>query len=312
MKETASTADGIPVRFERILFAADFSPASATALPYVGAIARHFNSELFVAHVIPRSEYAHIPEAEHPAALQRMRQNAESRLTESLASINLPGVSHQVLIEHGEVLPVLSSLAAKYKADLIAAGTHGPHGLEKLMSGSTAEEISRIATRPVLLVGPQVKTPPQTEVHLRRILHATDFLPEARHALEFSYALAREYAALLLVLHVVDNPFGEPLATRMSADAFCRLRLLENRWPEGQRGVEPEFLLEFGSKEAKTLEILEKRGVQLLVLSEPTSSHPDLAGRLPGPLAYNLVTHACCPVLTIRSQRRKDERAAKD
>jgi nucleotide-binding universal stress UspA family protein len=303
MNNSARSNDGISLRLKRILFATDFSPASATALPYVAAIARHFDSQLFIAHVVPRSEYAHIPKAEHPGALQRMRQNAESRITESLASGDFGEIPYQLLIEPGDIWTVLSSLADTHNVDLIAAGTHGPHGLEKLVSGSVAEEISRLAARPVLLVGPEVKSLPQAQAHLACILHVTNFLLEARYAMQCAYALAKAYAAHLLILHVVDNPLGEPLATRMSGDAFCRLRLLENRLPEREKGVEPEFLLEFGAKEARTLEIVEKRAVQLLVLSEPRSCHPELAGHLPGPLAYNLVTHACCPVLTIRSQR---------
>src|SRR5262249_42776881 len=38
-------------RFENILFATDFSPAAAHAIPFVKAVAHHFQSNLVVLHV---------------------------------------------------------------------------------------------------------------------------------------------------------------------------------------------------------------------------------------------------------------------
>ena len=40
-------------RFENILFATDFSPAAAHAIPFVKAVAHHFQSNLVVLHVKP-------------------------------------------------------------------------------------------------------------------------------------------------------------------------------------------------------------------------------------------------------------------
>jgi len=302
VSDTTSQPDEISVHFDRILFATDFSRASAAALPYVAAIARRFGSELCVAHVISAGAYQHIPAAERSAALERMRADAESQITAQLTAAHFSGIPHQVVLEHGEVWPVLSSLAESRKIDLIAAGTHGPHGFEKLVAGATAEEISRLAKRPVLLVGPEVTTAPEAEVHLERIMYVTDFSRESRRAMKFACALSRAYAAHLFILHVVDNPLDEPLATRMSADAFCRLRLLESRLPEGELGVEPEFVLEFGERQGRTLDVVEKKDIQLLVLRATKSSHAELSAHLPGQLEYNLVTHARCPVVTIHCE----------
>jgi nucleotide-binding universal stress UspA family protein len=38
----------LPIRIQRILFATDFSPTAAMALPYAAAIARRFNAEIYV------------------------------------------------------------------------------------------------------------------------------------------------------------------------------------------------------------------------------------------------------------------------
>jgi nucleotide-binding universal stress UspA family protein len=121
--------------------------------------------------------------------------------------------------------------------------------------------------------------------------------------MEYAYALAKAHSAHLYVFHVAEDVWNEPLSTRMSADAFCRMRLLENDLPQSLGGVEAEFLVEFGPPEALILEAAEKRGVQLIVLAVPGTTHPHLSSHLPGPLAYNLASHSLCPVLTVRSTR---------
>lgn len=86
----------------------------------------------------------------------------------------------------------------------------------------------------------------------------------------------------------------------MPADAFIRLRLPEKGWPPREEGIEPEFLVEFGSPEVRTLEVADQRGAQLIVLNVYGTTHPDLSAHLPGPLAYDIVSHARCPVLVVR------------
>ncbi|HTU33488.1 MAG TPA: universal stress protein [Candidatus Acidoferrum sp.] len=303
MNEGTGQAEGISIHFDKILFATDFSPASATALPYVAAIVRRFNSQLWIVHIVSSREFEDTAEQQGVDPFTRVRQNAETPITALLNSTPFKDIPHHMLLERGEVMSTLSRLADEHAIDLIAAGTHGPHGLQKLVSGSTAEEIQRLARRPVLLVGPDVATDPQAEVNIERILFATDFRPESRFALEYAYALARAYAAHLIILHVVDNPLDEPLATRMSGEAFCRLRMLETKWPERRQSIEPEFVLEFGSRQQWTLDTIAKRDVQLLVLSAPRTAHPLLKSHLPGPLTYDIITHSRCPVITIRAEQ---------
>jgi hypothetical protein len=48
---TAKTAVG----FRNILFATDFSPAAAQAVPYVKKIAKHYDSDVVALYVRPRS-----------------------------------------------------------------------------------------------------------------------------------------------------------------------------------------------------------------------------------------------------------------
>lgn len=296
------SSDDLPIRFDKILLTTDFSSISEKALPYAAAIARHFGATLYVVHVIATEDYAHIPASERTQALARMKQEAERQITATLATSHFQGIPHKIILDHGDVLAVLSQTVEDQNIDLIVTGTHGKHGLEKLLSGSMAEEIFRLASAPVLAIGPEVIIDPQAELRVERILYATDFSPESRRAMRYAYALATEYGAHLYFLHVVEDVWQEPFSTRVSADTFCRGQLREKGFSDIEEGVQPEFLVEFGMAEQLTLEVARNRDVQLMVLSVPGTTHPALSAHLPGPIAYNIVSHARCPVLGLRGK----------
>ena len=288
------------IRFDKILLTTDFSPISEKALPYAAAIARHFGAMIYVAHLIPVEDYAHIPPSERSEALARIKEQAERQITAILSSSHFQGIPHKIVLDHGDVLTLLSRIAEEDNIDLIVTGTHGKHGLQKLFTGSMAEEILRIASIPVLAVGPEVMVDPQAEVNIRHILYVTDFLPESKRAMRYAYALAKQYGAHLYLLHVVEDVWREPFSTRVPADTFCRVQLQEKGFSDIDESIHPEFLVEFGMAEERTLEVVKNRDVQLMVLSVPGTTHPALSAHLPGPIAYNIVSHARCPVLGVR------------
>jgi nucleotide-binding universal stress UspA family protein len=301
MPQASGPTSDASIRLERILFATDFSPTAAMALPYAAAIARRFHATIYVVHVIPIEEYAHIAPEQLDRTLREMKQAAEHRTTALLASSHFKDIPFQVILAHGDPMTVTSALVDEHSIELIVAGSHGRHGLHKLLAPSMDEAIARAAACPALLIGPEAAIEPETEVHLERILFATDFSPHSRRAMDYAYALAKAHGAHLYVLHVAEDVWNEPLSTRMSADAFCRMRLLENDLPQNPGGIEAEFLVEFGPPETLILEAARKHGVQLIVVAVPRTSHPHLSSRLPGPLAYNLASHALCPVLAVPS-----------
>jgi nucleotide-binding universal stress UspA family protein len=106
-------------------------------------------------------------------------------------------------------------------------------------------------------------------------------------------------------MHVAENILKEPLANRMTADAFSRMRLLESDLLENVHGVEPEFLLAYGMPEERILQAAKQRGIQLIVVGVPRTTHASLSSHLPGPLAWDLAAHSLCPVLAIRNAAQK-------
>jgi hypothetical protein len=57
----------------------------------------------------------------------------------------------QVEVRVGEVLPGLLAAIRQHRADLAIVGTHGRHGLERILGGSVAETLVRSAECSVLV-----------------------------------------------------------------------------------------------------------------------------------------------------------------
>lgn len=295
------------ISFQRILFATDLSPASKTALPYVAAIARHFGSLTYLAYIIPPEAYSLIPPNERDTALEKLQGAIESEMAGVRAMPLLKGLSHEVLIDHGDVWPTLSAMVEQHDVNLIAIGTHGRRGVEKLLLGSTAEEILRLSHKPVLMVGPETPVVPETKALPHRILYATDFSAESEPAMRYAYFLAREYRASLVFLHIAEDVWKEPLSTRMQAADFFRMRFLEKHWALDEEGVQPEFRVDFGPRAERILESAAKQRIDLLVLGVRGTRYPKFAAHLPGPTAYDVVSQARCPVLVIRREVQSGE-----
>lgn len=298
-------AEIVPVEIREILFATDFSDIAEMALPYGAALARRFDATLCVAHFIPPDAVAHLAETDRAAAIASLRQRMELRSEGLLRAAHYEGIRHREVVEYGEVLPGLARVAQERRSDLMVLGMHGRHGIEKMLMGSVADEILRLAELPVLLVGPEVRMTAEAEVNVRQVMYGVDFSPGSGRAMRYAGALAKAWEAKLLLLHVVGDIWKEPEATRMATQEFLRMRLLEKGWMASMEPLQPELLVEFGPVEGRILEVAGRRQVELIVLDVPATEHPDLAGRLPGPLAYNVASHANCPVLAVRGLRQR-------
>jgi nucleotide-binding universal stress UspA family protein len=80
--------------------------------------------------------------------------------------------------------------AQQFGADLIVLGASPKHGLKKLALGSTAEEIIRNASCPLLTVGPHVAKPAEEPLRFKNIVYATDFSSQASRAAQYALLLA--------------------------------------------------------------------------------------------------------------------------
>jgi nucleotide-binding universal stress UspA family protein len=288
------------IQLRNILFSTDFSPNTQVALQYAMAVARRFESRLFLAHVIPTDSYRLAPPQDAQTVSQWVRREAEEQMAALMVTGILRDVPHQVLLGEGSLWPTLAGMIDENEIDLIVAATHGRAGVGKLFLGSVAEEIFRHAKCPVMTVGPHTSSSAPREANFRRIIYATDFSAHSQHAAAYAFALAQEFQAHITLLHVVrevTDPSAESIGGVREA-LEDRLRLLVP--PEAELWCKPEVVVGFREPAEMIRALAETRQAELIVLG--VRGEVRFAGHRPAGTAYKVVCNAPCPVLTVKGQ----------
>lgn len=283
-----------PISLRNILFAMDFSSDSLRAFPFAVAIALHYGGKIFVAHIVP-GKNGDAARPQEQASLDKLLEAAmEAGLNDPPG--RLRDVPHEVLVDHGDICARLQAAADRCKIDLVVIGTHGWHGIKKLLKGSTAEHIACLATRPVLTVGPSASR----RFDFKSILYATDFMPSSIHALPYAVSLAQAYSADLMVLHVNDGDGREtPVEAAPKTSEFLREYL--TGYGANVTPVKAHIIVDFGPRAELILEHATRRQVDLIVmgLHQLGSIKARIASHLNGSATYEVVSKAPCPVLIV-------------
>jgi nucleotide-binding universal stress UspA family protein len=282
----------------KILVATDFSEVSDRALDYAIALARRYDARIYLAHIITPDPFQFAEPQLAQATYEKVCQAAEEGITFILVSGKLRGVPHEVLLEEGNFWPTLEKLISEHEIDLVVTGTHGHGKVQKILIGSTAEEIFRQADTAVLTVGPAVKSETGKEIDLSHILFATDFGAGAEKAAAYAFALAQEHNAHLTLVHVIESAaaFTEESVAHQREISIVRMKQLMP--PGTEDWCKPKFRVSFGSAVEEILMDARECKADLIVMgAKPRKS---LAGHAPLTIAYNVVTKATCPVLTVR------------
>jgi len=137
---------------------------------------------------------------------------------------------------------------------------------------------------------------------IKTILHPTDFSKPSEYALRFACALARDYQARLLLLHVVEPPvyYGElGMTVPLPSDFHEGLHHRLSKLVPPDAGVTVETVLIEGGAPREILNVAEEQHVDLIVLG--THGRTGVARVLLGSVAENVVRHSSIPVLTLKT-----------
>jgi nucleotide-binding universal stress UspA family protein len=295
--KTATTTSAIQIR--NILFATDFSPAAAQAIPYVKKIAKHYDANVTALHVRPPVVNPMTPPGAWPADIEAAKAEDDKHRQEVLEAF--PGICTELLIGEGGIEFCLNEAIKKSSADLIVIGTHGRTGLGKLLLGSVAEEIFRTVPCPVLTVGPHSDPRHGLTGQFREILYATDLSPESQSAAVYAISLAEEFQARLVLLHVIPNLEAYDLVSAADVTASSENLLQKLVPPDAEAWCKPEYFVQGGDPAEKILEFAHNRESDLIILGvRPEKGVPGASTHLPIATAHKIVSRAMCPVLTIR------------
>src|ERR1700688_4641898 len=188
------------VTFQHILVATDFSEASRRALCDALVLAAENHAQVSVVHVLQHDrQYAAL---ENPPELDLERMDAELQIKKLVNELGPEQHVATTLVANGPVAEAVERVIEEGTVDLLVIGTRGRGGLQKLALGSVAEELLRIASCPVMTIGPKADIAAITNgPGFRTILFATDFGKASPKALPIALALARQQHAELIMMH---------------------------------------------------------------------------------------------------------------
>ncbi len=135
---------------------------------------------------------------------------------------------------------------------------------------------------------------------IRTVLHPTDFSERSAAAFRLACALARDYDAWLIALHVIPSEvvYGEgvvlPTPQGYRLEMLAKLEALRAEGP----GVRVEPRLAEGGPAEEIIRLVKEVPCDLVVMG--THGRTGLGRLLMGSVAEQVVRKAPCPVLTVK------------
>jgi nucleotide-binding universal stress UspA family protein len=285
---------------KNILCPVDRSPSSLQAFSYAIALARWQGARLNLMEVI---EPAVIGDGSVPKSA---RAALERDLRQTLTARRADDVKVEILMRSGNVVQEILAQAKASRVDLVVIGSHGSGGVQRLVLGSVAEKVLRLATCPVLTVRKGARVARRSRP--RTILCATDFSAVANGAVAYAGRLAEEAGAHLIVMHAVDWQFGYGrtsrvvFALRRSMASSARDKLVRLLPRPRSEGPAAQAVVSMGKASAAILKLAHARSVDLIVLGVSGRGATDVA--LLGSTTHQVIREGTWPVLTVRTGRR--------
>lgn len=298
-----------------VLVATDLSSGSENALRAGAVQARESDSHLTVLHCLEAAaegvalkDFVSHSEEILVAAQREALEELENAYFEAVpAELRPREVDFRVELKFAGV-GVLEAVSAEI-FDVVVLGPTGAGTLSGMLFGSTAEEVVRESTVPVLVVPPDARADA-----IDTIVAPVDLSECSRASLERAVALARAHDARLNVVHHYVVPYGgllrldaEPAPEqlerleaehRQALEAFvadvdlsgvdCRLKLWKSSVTNSSAA---ESIVEIARDEQADLIVMGthgRRGFKRLFL---------------GSTAFKVLRHAPCQVMVVREQR---------
>jgi nucleotide-binding universal stress UspA family protein len=272
---------------KRILVPTDFSKYSDEALKLASQIARKYDSEIILLHMLelphqandPMSGGKSIPEIMH------FKDRAISNLEELMDSDYLKDINVSEVVEFKKVHEGILDACEKNNVDLIIMGSHGTSGFDELLVGSNAEKVVRFSKTPVLVVKKEAK-----DFKARNFVFASDFSKETRKPFRKMLEFAKIFDSnLYLVMISTPNSFKTTHEAEKIMHEFIANYDIENYSTHlyNDRNIENGIINFANTVDADLIGIC-------------THGRTGLAHFFNGSIGEELVNHAAKPVITFK------------
>lgn len=283
--------------FEKILCPIDFSEDSVKALQWTQLLAKRYESEVTILHVMepyPTTIDIGIDYDRYHAAVVRDMEAFLAPLTIPFHSMQSSGMPAQKI----------PSLATTLDASTIVMATRGLRGAAHRLIGSTAESVIRHSPVPVVTLSPNCITP--TTAHADRVLTPVSSLDWPASGYLRLRKIIRDLESQVTMMHVVS------MHDHMFSSSFHASPMLVTTYELAERKKELEKIgLQIDKKNATGMETVLQFGdpaKEILQEAQPEkygwilmgAKRHKLFSRFRESNAYNVISQAKIPVISIR------------
>jgi nucleotide-binding universal stress UspA family protein len=239
---------------------------------------------------------------------QKLEEEAMNKIKAMIPGELLGSEDIVPIVRFGKPFIEIIQVAKEKKVDLLAVGTQGRAGMDRVILGSVAERIVRKAGCPVMVIRGK------KYVGFKRIIVPIDLSDCSRKALEYAAATARAHKSKLTILHVYEASFVEPYVNAANSEEEANEIIKEiNQANESKydeflktidlSGVEYEKLLKKGIPETDIVEIAMEQQANLIVMG--THGRSGIKHILIGSTAEEVVRNAPCDIVVVKPDKFK-------
>jgi len=284
--------------FQRILFPTDMSDSATAAAPFVEALARKFQAEVTLLHVLEMPPgyvtdwYGYMALVDTNAIRDARRGEFDTYLAGKFDGLT---VRREML--EGDPAQSICAYATEHGADLIMMPTHGYGVFRAMLLGSVTAKVLHDAACPVW-TGVHVEETPATATNLQRIMCAVDLTEKSIPTMQFASKLAHGYHAKLWLIHAVPGAETRPqkyfeadLQTFLEDEARKAIGKMQET-----AGVVAPLCLGAGEVSNVVHEAALHHAADLVVIGRGHSTRT--LGRLRTNV-YSIIRQAPCPVVSV-------------
>mgnify|MGYP003122909424 CR=1 FL=1 len=274
---------------KRILVPTDFSVQAENALKVAAQLAKKFNGEIYLLHMLELPLQLVDPVSGSgtqnlPEALFFMKL-ARKRFKEVIDQPFLKGIIVHDTVEFHQAFEGIIEVSQEHNCDLIVMGSHGASGFKEVFIGSNTEKVVRNSNIPVLVIKNEYD-----KFNIDNFVFATDCDLENKHTLNKAIKFADKIDAALHLVYVnTANNFKTSVETEECMNDFVKGENIDQNKMHIYNDV---------SVEKGVLNFAKSLNAGLIGIS--THGRKGLAHFFNGSISEDLVNHANRPVIAFK------------
>lgn len=272
---------------KRILVPTDFSEHAEYALKIAAQMAKKYNAELYLVHMLELPHEGNDAMAQgHEIPEIMFFKNVMMRKMEDLMDRDyLDGINVSQIIKLEHAFDGVMKVINSHDIDLIIMGSHGASGAKEMFVGSNAEKVVRNSSVPVLVIKDE-----KANFKIENFVFASDFSDEIKKPFAKIVQFANDFDATLHLVNVnTPNNFKSTRAAQSLMDDFAKGFGINKYQTHIYNDANVEAgVLHFASD------------IQADLIGMCTHGRKGLAHFLNGSVSESLVNHAHKPVMTFK------------